>query len=77
MHYLKRTKRYVLIYQKFEGLKIIYSNSDFDGCQDRKHSMSRYIYMLVGGAISGNNLLLQQQLEFFKVEVHQYQVSSC
>ncbi|RDX76659.1 hypothetical protein CR513_43328, partial [Mucuna pruriens] len=40
MHYLKRTKGYLLTYQKSEG------------CQDSKRSTSRYIYMLVGGAIS-------------------------
>ncbi|RDX65990.1 hypothetical protein CR513_55293, partial [Mucuna pruriens] len=47
VHYLKRTKRYMLTYSKFEGLKIIgYFDSDFARCQDSKHSMSGYIYML-------------------------------
>ena len=53
MHYLKRTKGYMLTYQKSDNLEIIeYSDSDFAGCQDIKYSISGYIYMLVGGAIS-------------------------
>ena len=53
MRYLKRTKGYMLTYQKFENLEIIgYSDSNFAGCQDSKHSTSRYIFMLAGGAIS-------------------------
>ncbi|RDY13096.1 hypothetical protein CR513_02027, partial [Mucuna pruriens] len=55
MCYLKRTKGYMLTYQKSEGLEIIgYSNSHFAGCQDSKCSTFEYIYMLVGGAISWN-----------------------
>ena len=53
MWYLKRTKGYMLTYQKSDNSEIIrYSNSDFVGCQDSKGSKSGYIYMLVGGAIS-------------------------
>jgi len=53
MRYLKRTKDYMLTYQKSNNLEIIrYSNSNFARCQDSKHSTSGYIYMLVGGAIS-------------------------
>ncbi|RDX82951.1 hypothetical protein CR513_36196, partial [Mucuna pruriens] len=53
MCYLRRTKGYKLTYRKSEGLEIIeYSDFDFAGCQDSKRSTSRYIYMLVGGAIS-------------------------
>jgi len=53
MRYLKRTKGYMLTYQKSNNLEIIkYSDSDFAGCQDIKYSISGYIYMLVGGAIS-------------------------
>jgi len=53
MRYLKRTKGYMLTYQKSENLEIIgYSDSDFAGCQDSKRSTSGYIYMLAGGAIS-------------------------
>ena len=53
MHYLKRTKGYMLTYQKFDNLEIIrYSDSDFAGCQGCKRSTSGYIYMLAEGAIS-------------------------
>ncbi|RDY08848.1 hypothetical protein CR513_06879, partial [Mucuna pruriens] len=67
MRYLKRTKGYVLTYRKSKGLEIIrYSDSNFVGCQDRKCSMSGYIYMLAGGAISWkmvNGLYIPQGLE--------------
>ncbi|RDX92706.1 hypothetical protein CR513_25126, partial [Mucuna pruriens] len=47
IHYLKRTKGYMLTYRKFEGLEITgYFDSNFAGCQDSKCSMSRCIYML-------------------------------
>ncbi|RDX66207.1 Copia protein, partial [Mucuna pruriens] len=37
----------MLTYRKSEGLEIIgYSDSDFAGCQESKHSTSRYIYIL-------------------------------
>jgi len=53
MRYLKRTKGYMLTYQKSENLEIIgYSDSDFVGCQDSKCSTSGYIFMLARGAIS-------------------------
>ncbi|RDY14616.1 hypothetical protein CR513_00297, partial [Mucuna pruriens] len=46
IHYLRRTKGYMLTYRKSEGLEIImYSDSDFDGCQDSKRSMFGYIYI--------------------------------
>ncbi|RDY04453.1 hypothetical protein CR513_11835, partial [Mucuna pruriens] len=52
-NYLKRTKGYMLTYQKSEGLEIIkYFDLDFVGCQDNKCSISGYIYMLARGAIS-------------------------
>ncbi|RDY11340.1 hypothetical protein CR513_04013, partial [Mucuna pruriens] len=52
MRYLRRTKGYMLTYQKFEGLEIIiYSDSDFVRCQYSKRSTFGYIYMLAGGAI--------------------------
>ncbi|RDX79940.1 hypothetical protein CR513_39568, partial [Mucuna pruriens] len=41
MRYLRRTKGYMLTLEI-----IMYSDFDFAGCQDSKHSMSRYIYML-------------------------------
>ena len=53
MHYLKRTKGYMLTYQKSDNLEIIgYSDSDFAGCQDSIRSTSGYIYMSVEGTIS-------------------------
>ena len=53
MCYLKRTKGYMLTYQKYENLEIIgYSNSNFAGYQDSKRSTSGYIFMLAGGTIS-------------------------
>jgi len=53
MRYLKRTKGYMLTYQKSDNLEIIeHSNSDFFGCQDNKRSTSGYIYMLARGVIS-------------------------
>nr|KYP56901.1 Retrovirus-related Pol polyprotein from transposon TNT 1-94 [Cajanus cajan] len=53
MRYLKITKGYMLTYQKFDSLEIIgYSDFDFSECQDSKHSIFGYIFMLAGGAIS-------------------------
>jgi len=65
MCYLKRTKGYMLTYQKSENLEIIgYSNSDFFGCQHSKCSTSRYKFMLDGGAISWNSAK-QTLISFF------------
>ena len=53
MHYLKRTKGYMLTYQKSKNLEIIgHLDSNFAGCQDSKRSTYGYIFMLAGGAIS-------------------------
>ena len=53
MRYLKKTKYYMLTYRRLDNLKIIgYYDSDFSGCQDSRKSMSSYIYMLAGGAVS-------------------------
>ncbi|RDY04246.1 hypothetical protein CR513_12064, partial [Mucuna pruriens] len=53
MRYLRRTKGHTFTYRNSEDLEIIeYSNSDFAGCQDSKHSTFGYIYMLARGAIS-------------------------
>ncbi|XP_075474447.1 secreted RxLR effector protein 161-like [Primulina tabacum] len=53
LRYLQRTKDYMLIYRRLDQLAIIgYTDSDFAGCQDSMKSMSGYIYVLVGGAIS-------------------------
>ncbi|RDX82704.1 hypothetical protein CR513_36474, partial [Mucuna pruriens] len=55
MHYLRRTKGYMLTYWKSEGLEFIgYSDFNFVGCEDNKHSISRYIYMLPETTISWN-----------------------
>ncbi|RDY05101.1 hypothetical protein CR513_11096, partial [Mucuna pruriens] len=57
MCYLERTKGCMLTYRKFEGLEIIgYFDSDFVGCQDRKRSISGYIYMMAEGAISWKSI---------------------
>nr|KYP35884.1 Retrovirus-related Pol polyprotein from transposon TNT 1-94 [Cajanus cajan] len=53
MRYLKRTKGYMLTYQKSNSLEIIgYSDSNFSGCQDSKRSTCGSIFMLVEGVIS-------------------------
>ncbi|XP_040864986.1 secreted RxLR effector protein 161-like [Glycine max] len=53
IRYLKRTKGYMLTYQKSKILEIIgYLDFDFAGCQDSKRSTSGYIFMLAGGTIS-------------------------
>ncbi|XP_068666378.1 secreted RxLR effector protein 161-like [Aristolochia californica] len=53
MPYLRRTKDYMLTYQRSDSLEIIgFSNSDFTGCQDSKRSTSSYIFMLGEGVIS-------------------------
>ena len=53
MRYLQRTKDFMLIYRRVDNLEVVgYSNSDFGGCSDDRKSTSRYIFMLVGGAIS-------------------------
>ncbi|XP_062081048.1 secreted RxLR effector protein 161-like [Humulus lupulus] len=53
MRYIQRTKVYTLTYRKSDHLEVVgYSDSDFPGCQDSRKSISGYIYLLVGGAIS-------------------------
>ncbi|XP_075088123.1 secreted RxLR effector protein 161-like [Nicotiana tabacum] len=53
MRYLQRTKDFMLVYKKVDDLDLlVYSDSDFAGCQDTMKSTSRYIFMLSGGAIS-------------------------
>jgi Reverse transcriptase (RNA-dependent DNA polymerase) len=53
LHYLQRTKNYMLTFRKSDNLEVIgYSDSDFFGCVDSKKSTSSYIFMLVGGPIS-------------------------
>ncbi|XP_052117641.1 secreted RxLR effector protein 161-like [Arachis duranensis] len=53
MRYLKRTKDYMLTYQRSENLEIIrYSDFYFTGCQDSRRSTSGCVFMLTGGAIA-------------------------
>ena len=53
MCYLKRTKEYMLTYNKSDNLEIMgYSDSDFAEWKDNKCSTFGYIYIFVGGAIS-------------------------
>ncbi|XP_068649141.1 secreted RxLR effector protein 161-like [Aristolochia californica] len=53
MHYLRRTKNYMLTYRRLDSLEIIgFSDSNFAGCQDSRRSTSGYIFMLGEGAIS-------------------------
>ncbi|XP_075080017.1 secreted RxLR effector protein 161-like [Nicotiana tabacum] len=53
LRYLKGTKGYMLMYKRSHILEVIgYSDSDFAGCVDTHKSISRYIFMLAGGAIS-------------------------
>ena len=47
MRYLKRTREYMLTYQRSDNLEVIgYSDSDFAGCRDTMHSTFGYIFML-------------------------------
>jgi len=53
MHYLKKTRDYKFTSRRSESLEIIgFSDSDFVGCQDSKHSTSSYVFMLAGGVAS-------------------------
>ncbi|XP_070026086.1 secreted RxLR effector protein 161-like [Nicotiana sylvestris] len=53
MRYLQRTKDFMLVYKKVDDLDLlVYSDSDFAGCQDTMKSTSGYIFMLGGGSIS-------------------------
>ena len=53
MRYLQRTKNHMLTYKNVDHLEMVrYSDSDFVGCKDSRKSTSRYVFMLVGGAIS-------------------------
>ncbi|PKU76846.1 Retrovirus-related Pol polyprotein from transposon TNT 1-94 [Dendrobium catenatum] len=53
MMYIKRTRQFILTYQRSDHLEIMgYSDSDFAGCLDSRRSTLGYIFMLAGGAIS-------------------------
>ena len=53
MIYLQGTNNYMLTYRQSNDLIYIgYSNSDFISCLNDKNSMTRYVFMLVGGVVS-------------------------
>ncbi|XP_051113714.1 secreted RxLR effector protein 161-like [Andrographis paniculata] len=53
MRYLQGTKDFMLMYRKIDVLKMIgYSDSDYAGCIDTRKSISGYVFMLAGGAVS-------------------------
>ncbi|XP_070018797.1 secreted RxLR effector protein 161-like [Nicotiana sylvestris] len=53
MRYLQCTKDFMLVYKRVDYLDLlVYSDSDFAGCQDTMKSTSGYTFMLDGGAIS-------------------------
>ena len=53
MRYLQKIKDFMLIYKKVDNLEVVgYTDSDFGGCLDHLKSISGYIFMLAGGAIS-------------------------
>ncbi|XP_070005038.1 secreted RxLR effector protein 161-like [Nicotiana sylvestris] len=50
--YLQHTKDFMLLYKKVDDLDLlVYSDSNFAGCQDTTKSISGYIFMLGGGVI--------------------------
>ena len=53
MQYLQGTKDYGLTYKYADHLKVVeYSDLDFAGCVNSRKFTSRYIFLLIGGAIS-------------------------
>jgi hypothetical protein len=53
MRYLQGTKGYNLTFKYTNCLEVFrYTDSDFAGCVDSRKSISGYIFLLVGGAIS-------------------------
>ena len=53
MRYFQGTKDYMLMYRRTDNLEVIgYSDSDYVGCIDSQKSTLRYVFMLVGEAIS-------------------------
>ena len=53
MRYLKKTKKYMLVYKRVDNLEVVrYTDSDLGGCLDDRRSTSGYIFMMIGGAIS-------------------------
>ncbi|XP_057483946.1 secreted RxLR effector protein 161-like [Actinidia eriantha] len=53
IRYLQGTKSYMLMYRRTDNLEVIgYSNLDYPGCIDSQKSISGYIFMLAGAAVS-------------------------
>jgi len=53
LHYCQGTKDLMLTYKRSDNLKVVgYTDANFAGCVDSRKSTSRYIYTLIGGAIS-------------------------
>ena len=53
MRYLQGTKDYKLMYRWTSNLEVVgYSDSNFAGCVDSRKSISGYIFIFAGGAIS-------------------------
>ena len=53
MGYLQGTKDYMLMYRQTDNLDLVsYSDADFVGCVDSRKSISGYIFIMVGGAVS-------------------------
>ena len=53
LKYLRRTKDYMLTYQRSDQLEIVgYTDSNFAGCQDSMKSTSGYIYLLARVIVS-------------------------
>ncbi|XP_033516532.1 secreted RxLR effector protein 161-like [Nicotiana tomentosiformis] len=53
LRYLQGTKNFKLTYKYSDSLEVIgYSNSDLGGCKDTGKSISRYIFLLDGDAMS-------------------------
>ncbi|KAG6635812.1 hypothetical protein CIPAW_11G068500 [Carya illinoinensis] len=57
LRYLQGTKDYQLTFKRTDNLEVTrYSDSDFAGCSDSRKSTSRYVFLLVGGAISRKSM---------------------
>ncbi|XP_061365977.1 secreted RxLR effector protein 161-like [Gastrolobium bilobum] len=56
LRYLQCTKDHMLMYKRFNELKVIgYTDSDFGGCLDRRKSTFCSLFMFAQGAISWKN----------------------
>lgn len=53
LRYLQRTEDFMLAYRKDNHLEVVgYAYADFARSPDERESTSRYIFILVGGAVS-------------------------